>query len=210
MLCCSFPLSAPPLSSPPHPPISLLLHHSILLTDLSAAVLPLLSDNASPCSIFMQLLPSPSLFWNHAILIRKRFKFMLYNMCSLRNGSVYLHVNADALGMGSDVVTSVNLGQRFCRCHMSHRFKAGVSNCLLPSSLCQVHTVLKCSPRLADIQLRRIFGSKLPFSAPCRCGGGSRGSVKFCRVTKNKSGASLCCPVQLLTQDCCPGPLMAL
>lgn len=100
---------------------------------------------------------------------------------------------------------------------MSYRFKAGVcSICLLPSSPCQVHTVLKWSPLTdrysadKDLWLKDSLFRVCQTPAPCRCGGGNRGSVKFCRVTKNKSDASLCSPVHLLAQDCCPGPLMAL
>lgn len=75
----------------------LLLHLFFLLTDPSTAALPSLPDNAAPCSVFMRLLPMPSLFVDRPPLIQKLFKFMLFDMCSPENGRVYFDVNAERM-----------------------------------------------------------------------------------------------------------------
>ena len=83
----------------PLPPSRLILFiFSFLPTDLSTAALPplSLSDSAGPRSVFMLQLPATSFFSGRPLLIHKLLKFMLFDVRSLGNGSVYLDVNADA------------------------------------------------------------------------------------------------------------------
>lgn len=145
---------------------------------------------------------------------------MLFNTCSLRNGSGYLHVNADALGMKRDAVTLVEASGDFgpmtaspdVTCPIGLNLECVLTVCYLqaPAKFTQCWSDHHRYSAGKDLWLKDSLLHVCLTSAPCRCGGGSRGSVKFCRVTKNKSDASVCSPVHLLTQDCCPGPLMAL
>lgn len=104
MLCCSFPLSSHLL---------LLLCVLFLLTDPSTAALPSLSDSAAPRSVFMRLLPTPSLFLYRPTIIQKPFKVMLLDRCSQGNASVYLDINVDAERMRRPLITLRLVGDGF-------------------------------------------------------------------------------------------------
>lgn len=91
MLCCS---SLLPLL--PSHLLLLLLHLLLLPTALSTAALPPLSDGAVPRSVFMLQLPTPSLFSDRPLLIQELSECTQVDMCSAKEGGVYLDVNGSA------------------------------------------------------------------------------------------------------------------